>query len=74
MSDIVAMNGKQFVRQARKWAKANSRAFSVESARGKGGHQIVRIGGAWTTVKTGELGAGLLAAMLTQLGIPKDQF
>lgn len=68
------MNGRQFIRQARKWANANNRAFTVEKSRGKGGHQIVRIGGRWTTVKTGEIGTGLLAAMLNNLGIPKGEF
>lgn len=68
------MNGRQFIRQSRKWAKANRRQFSVEKGRGKGGHQIVRVGETWTTVKTGEIGAGLLAAMLDQLGIPKEDF
>jgi len=34
----------------------------------------VRIGGRWTTVKTGEIGTGLLAAMLDQLGISRDEF
>jgi hypothetical protein len=74
MSDTLLMNGKQFIRQARKWAKANGRELVVESSRGKGGHQIARIDPKWTTVKTGEIGKGLLADMLDQLGIPKDEF
>lgn len=68
------MNGKQFIRQARKWANANGQTMTVEKSRGKGGHQVVRIGGKWTTVKTGEIGTGLLNAMLGQLGIPKEVF
>jgi hypothetical protein len=68
------MNGRQFIRQSRKWAKAHGLEALVEKSRGKGGHQIVRIGGRWTTVKTGEIGAGLLAAMLDQLGISRDEF
>ncbi|MGH7024350.1 MAG: hypothetical protein ACREEB_12280 [Caulobacteraceae bacterium] len=68
------MNGRQFIRRARKWANANQHALSVEKSRGKGGHQIVRLGGRWTTVKTGEIGTGLLAAMLSDLGIPKGEF
>jgi mRNA interferase HicA len=69
------MNGQQFIRRARKWAKANGHTVSVEKGRGKGGHRIVRLGnGGWSTVKTGEIGTGLLAAMLDQLGIPKEDF
>lgn len=74
MSESKRVNGGQFIRRARKWANVSGEAFAVEKARGKGGHQIVRIGGRWTTVKTGEIGTGLLAAMLGQLGIPKDEF
>jgi len=68
------MNGQQFIRRARKWAKAGALPVAVEKSRGKGGHQILRIGSKWTTVKTGEIGTGLLAAMLEQLGVPKDEF
>ena len=69
------MNGKQFIRSARKWAKSKQLGLTVESVRGKGGHQIVRLSnGAWTTVKSGEIGSGLFAAMLNQLGARKEDF
>ncbi len=68
------MNGKQFIRRARKWAKANGLPERVEASRGKGGHQTQYIGKRLTTVKSGEIGTGLLRAMLDQLGIPKDEF
>lgn len=68
------MNGKQFIRQAREWAKAHGQTVVVDSERGKGGHQLVRIGANKTFVKTGEIGPGLLHAMLKQLAIPKDEF
>lgn len=69
------MNGQQFIRRVRKWAKANSLALTAEKARGKGGHQIARLSnGNWTTVKSGEIGTVLLHAMLGQLGIPKEEF
>lgn len=74
MSDIVAMNGKQFIRRARKWAKGKGQTLVVDAARGKGGHQMAWIGSRFTTVKTGEIGTGLLADMLDQLGIPKEEF
>jgi hypothetical protein len=68
------MNGDQFIRRARKWAKANHSDFRVDSSRGKGGHQLLYIGAAMTTVKTSEIGAGLLRAMLKQLNIPPEEF
>ena len=69
------VNGQQFIRRTRKWARANGRVLSVEKARGKGGHQIARLdNGCWTTVKSGEIGTGLLNAMLDQLEIPKQEF
>lgn len=68
------MNGDQFIRQARKWAKANGLPYRVESSRGKGGHQTFYLCDRLTVVKTGEIGTGLLMAMLKQLDIPKGEF
>ncbi|MFZ0209805.1 MAG: hypothetical protein WAL59_27475 [Roseiarcus sp.] len=68
------MNGKQFIRRAAKWAKAHGKEMVVEASRGKGGHQMVRIGEKWTTVQTGDLKRGIFHAMLKQLDIPKDEF
>jgi predicted RNA binding protein YcfA (HicA-like mRNA interferase family) len=75
MSDIVAMNGKQFIRRARKWANVAGVAFRFDASRGKGGHQTVYVGSdRLTVVKTGEIGTGLLASMLKDLGIPPKEF
>jgi hypothetical protein len=68
------VNGKQFIRRAAKWSKARGKELVVDASRGKGGHQMVRIGDRWTTVQTGELKPGIFHAMLKQLGIPKDEF
>ena len=68
------MNGDQFIRRARKWARTHGREERVDSSRGKGGHVTQWIGDRFTVVKTGEIGTGLLAAMLKQLDIPKDEF
>jgi len=67
-------NGKQFIKSAKIWAKPRGVAFSVEASHGKGGHQILRVGGKWTTVQTGELRPGVFHAMLKQLGIAKEDF
>jgi hypothetical protein len=68
------VNGQHFIRRARQWAKANGLSERVEASRGKGGHQTQYIGDRMTVVKTGEIGSGLLHAMLKQLGIPKEEF
>ena len=68
------MDGDQFIRRARKWAKANGLTERVDSSRGKGGHVTQWIGERFTIVKTGEIKTGLLHAMLKQLAIPKDEF
>ncbi len=69
------MDGKAFIRRARKWASAHDQDLRVEKSRGKGGHQMVYLGRTGrTTVKSGEIGVGLLAAMLKQLGIPSEEF
>ena len=68
------MNGAQFIRRARKWAKAHDVEFRVDASRGKGGHQMLYLGARMTTVKTGEIKTGLLGAMLKQLGVSKEEF
>jgi len=68
------MNGKEFIRRSAKWAKVQGVAHVVYPSRGKGGHKIVQVGALKTTVKTGEIGPGLLAKMMADLGIPKGAF
>jgi hypothetical protein len=68
------VNGKQFIRRAATWAKERGISVTIDPSRGKGGHQILRVGDSWTTVQTGDLKPGIYHAMLKQLGIPKDEF
>jgi len=68
------MNGKEFIRRARTYARAHGLPFEVSPERGKGGDQLIRVGGRPTSVKSGEIGAGLLHKMLRDLAIPKDGF
>ena len=65
------MNGGDFVRSARRLAKQRGVAFSWEPRHGKGSHGRLLFGDRFTTVKHGEIGPGLLAAMLKQLGLKK---
>jgi len=67
------VNGKEFTRRARRLARRKGERFTVVSKRGKGGHQTAYFGRCFTTVKTGEIGIGLLRKMCRDLGIdPED--
>jgi hypothetical protein len=69
------MNGKDFIKAVKKWARANNRECEVFPKKGKGGHQQIRVSpNGLTTVKSGEVGKGLKEAMLKQLRMPKDAF
>ena len=52
-------------------AKQRGVAFSWEPRHGKGSHGRLLFGDRFTTVKHGEIGPGLLSAMLKQLGLKK---
>ena len=68
------MDGREFVRRARRYARKNELDFSFDPIKGKGSHSEVRIGGQRTIVKKGELSRGLLSAMLKQLEINPREF
>ena len=42
--------------------------------RGKGSHQTIYLGSKFTVVPHGEIGSGLLAAMLKELGINRKDW
>ena len=68
------MNGREFVRRARRYARKNGLAFDFDPARGKGSHGTVYVGLRQTRVQHGEIRKGTLAAMLKQLEIPREEF
>ncbi len=68
------MDGREFVRRARRYARRNKLDFSFDPIKGKGNHSEVEIGGRRTIVKKGEIRRGLLAAMLKQLEINPREF
>lgn len=69
------MNGDEFIRALRKWARKNDREVIVDESRGKGGHRMVKLSpDGLTTVKSGEIGKGLKAVMMRQLKLPPDAF
>jgi predicted RNA binding protein YcfA (HicA-like mRNA interferase family) len=67
------VNGSEFIRAIKKLAKDRGVTVREDENRGKGSHMRFWYGERWTTVKDRkkELGPGLLAAMLVQLGLSK---
>lgn len=68
------MKGSELVRKLRRLAKQRDIEFSYDARHGKGSHGQLLFGDRLTTVKdpTKEIGPGLPHAMLSQLGLTKD--
>lgn len=59
------------MRRARACASRTGQEFHFDPRHGKGSHGTAFLGERMTTVKRGELGPGLLASMLRDLGIDR---
>ena len=68
------MNGREFVRRARRYATRRGIGIAFDPDRGKGSHGLLRVGDRSTIVKHSEIGPGLLASMLKDLGIDRKDF
>ena len=68
------MDDAEFKRRAKKYAKSNGLDYAFDPKHGKGSHGRLTVGVNFTTVQKGELRAGMLAAMLRQLGVDKKDF
>ena len=68
------MNGAEFVRRARGYARKTGQEFRFDPSRGKGSHGALYVGNRRTIVKHGELKPGTFFSMLKQLGIDKEDF
>lgn len=70
------MNGRQFIARVRKWARARNLKTRFVVSEGPGSHGTLYAGDRKTTVKDRkkEIGKGLLAKMLADLGIDRDEF
>ncbi len=69
------MTGNEFIRKVKGLGKARQLPVSLNAARGKGSHQTLYFGGAFTIVRNpkDELKTGTFHAMCKQLGIkPSD--
>ena len=63
------MNGREFIRRARRYACRNRLEFYFDPAKGKGSHGTVYLGGRETQVQHGEIATGALMSMLRNLNI-----
>ena len=68
------MNGREFVRQARRYARNNGLDINFDPSRGKGSHDKLTIGERSTTVQHGEIAPQTLSSMFRQLQINRREF
>ena len=70
------MNGRQFIARVRRWARSRDLDVRFLASEGAGSHRTLHAGNRRTTVKDRkkELDKGLLAKMLADLGIDRDDF
>lgn len=68
------MDGREFTRLAKRYAKRFGLPFRFVARKGKGSHGTVYVGDRQTVVKRTELSKGLLRRMLRDLGIDKEDF
>ncbi len=68
------MNGREFVRRARRYAGRNGLEWRFDPAQGKGSHGTFYLGNRRTGVQHGEIAQGTFYAMLRQLGINAREF
>jgi len=71
MSDTACMTGNEFLRRLKALAAQKKLVMRVDQKRGKGSHQTVYLGSAFTIIRNpkDELKTGTLHAMCKQLGI-----
>jgi len=73
---MVRMTGRQFIVRVRRWARVRNIEVRFVASEGAGSHGTLYAGDRKTTVKDRkkEIGKGLLAKMLGDLGIERDDF
>jgi len=68
------MNGREFIRRARRYARRSGLEFEFDPSRGKGSHGTLRIGERITRVQHGEIPRRTFFVMLRQLEIDSREF
>ena len=68
------MNGREFIRRARRYAKRNGLGWDFDARKGKGSHGTFYLGNRRTTVQQGEIKLETLFSMLRDLDINRRDF
>ena len=68
------MNGREFIRRARRYARRNELEFYFNPAKGKGSHGTLYVGDRRTMVQYGEIATGTLMSMFRDLDIDRRDF
>ena len=68
------MNGQQFIRRARRYARRHGLEFDFDPERGKGSHGTLYLGRRNTVVQHGEIPLGTFMDMLKDLDIDRRRF
>lgn len=70
------MTGRQFIARVRRWARVRNLEVRFVASEGPGSHGTLYVGDRKTTVKDRrkEIGKGLMAKMLADLGIDRTEF
>jgi mRNA interferase HicA len=68
------MNGVEFIKKIKVAAKVRGLSCRLDASRGKGSHVTLYLGDSFTIVKDRkkEIGPGLLASILADLGLTKE--
>ncbi len=74
-SDNVIMTGNEFIRKVKAYGKKQGIAVTLNASRGKGSHQTLYFGSAFTVVRNpkDELKTGTFHGMCSQLGIKPSE-
>ena len=64
----------EFIRRSKRYARKMGLKYLYDPRHGKGSHGRIHLGRRITTVPRKEIGKGLLAAMLKDLNIDKEDF
>ena len=68
------MNGREFIRRARRYARRNGLEWAFDPQQGRGSHGTFYLGNRRTTVQHGEIKPETLFSMLRDLGINWRRF
>lgn len=68
------MNGREFIRRVRRYARRNGLEFYFDPSKGKGSQGTVYMGERHMQVQHGEIATCTLMSMLRELDIDRRQF